>query len=214
MTGFTRSPRVQKGAIIGVDPANPLASVIVFQYNPEKLTRTVTAQTAGAESAQGEAMRLKGPPREQVSLAVEIDATDQLAASDAQARAIGIHGQLAALEMLLYPKSALVIANEVLKAVGMLEVIPPTAPLVLFVWGHKRVLPVRLSSFSITEEAFDPDLNPIRATVDLSLDVLTYADLGVVSAGGALHLAHQITKEVMATLNSAGTLGAGISFSL
>ncbi|MCA8951973.1 MAG: hypothetical protein KDE27_20860 [Planctomycetes bacterium] len=214
MTGFSRSPRVQKGAIVGVDIANPLASIIVFQYNPETLSRSLTAQGAGEGAAEGEMLRLAGPPREQITLAIEIDATDQLETGDAQAGTIGIHGQLAALEMLIYPKSALVIANEILKAAGVMEVIPPAAPLTLFIWGIKRVLPVRISSFSIAEEAFDPDLNPIRAKVDLRLDVLTYGDLGVLSAGGALHLAHQIGKEVMATLNSVGTLSAGISISI
>lgn len=204
MSGLSRSPRVQKGAIVGVDPANPLASVIVFQYNPETLTRTLTAQTAGEGAAPGEALRLKAPPKEQISLDVEIDATDQLETGDARAQQMGIYPQLAALEMLLYPKSALVIANEVLKALGILEVVPPTAPLTLFTWGLKRTLPVRLTSFSITEEAFDPGLNPIRAKVDLTLDVLSYHDLGLVSPGGALYLAHQIQKEVMATMAGVG----------
>lgn len=214
MSGLTRSPRVQKGAIVGVDIVNPLASVIVFQYNPETLTRTLTAQAAGEGSAPGEALRLKAPPKEQISLNVEIDATDQLETGDAQAQSMGVYPQLASLEMLLYPKSALVIANEVLKSFGFLEVIPPVAPMTLFVWGMKRVLPVRLTSFSITEEAFDPDLNPIRAKVDLSLDVLTYHDLGLLSPGGTLYLAHQISKEVMATLNGVGTLTGGLSVSL
>jgi hypothetical protein len=216
MTGFTRSPRVQKGAIIGVDLANPLASVVVFQYNPDTLRRTLTAQGAQEGGSPGEAMRLKAPPREQISITVEIDATDQLEKSDAQTKSMGIYPQLSALEMLLYPKSALVIANEVLKAVGLLEIVPPVGPMILFAWGVKRVLPVRIASFSITEEAFDPNLNPIRASVELSLDVLTYHDLGLLSPGGALHMAHQITKEVMATLNSVGTLAgsASVSFSI
>lgn len=204
MSGFSRSPRIQKGAIVGVDVANPLASTIVFQYNPETLTRTLTAQSAGEGGAPGEALRLKAPPKEQIRLEVAIDATDQLEAGSPQALTMGIYPQLAALEMLLYPKSGLVIANEVLKAMGILEVIPPTAPLTLFVWGIKRTLPVRLTSFSITEEAFDSSLNPIRARVDLTLDVLSYHDLGFASAGGALYLAHQIQKEVMATMNSIG----------
>jgi len=213
MTGFTRSPRVQKGAIIGVDLASPLASVVVFQYNPDTLRRTLTAQGAQEGGSPGEAMRLKAPPREQISITVEIDATDQLEKSDAQTKSMGIYPQLSALEMLLYPKSALVIANEVLKAVGLLEIVPPVGPMILFAWGVKRVLPVRIASFSITEEAFDPNLNPIRASVELSLDVLTYHDLGLLSPGGALHMAHQITKEVMATLNSVGTLAGSASVS-
>src|SRR5918999_5206382 len=99
--------------------------------------------------------------------------------------------------MLIFPKSALVIANTVLLALGPIEVIPPEAPLTLFVWGPKRVLPVRLTDFTINEQAFDPALNPILATVTLGLSVMTYQDLGLPSMGGALSLAHQVAKEVL-----------------
>jgi hypothetical protein len=195
---------------VGFDLFNPLASIIVFQYNPDTLTRNLTAQTTGGSEA-GEAMRLTGPPRETISLAVEIDATDQLEQGSGLAASTGIYPALSALEMLLYPKSALVIANAVLAAVGVIETIPAEAPMTFFIWGIKRVLPVRLSSFSITEEAFDPDLNPIRAKVNLNLQVLTYQDLGLLSVGGALSLAQQITKEVLATINSVNTIAGGLS---
>jgi hypothetical protein len=186
--------------------------VIVFQYNPDTLTRSVQAQVAGGDGAQGqsraEALRLKGPPVETITLSVEIDATDQLERPDPTAVALGIHPQLAALEMLLYPKSALVIANAVLAAFGTIEVIGPEAPMTLFIWGPKRILPVRLTSFSITEEAYDPTLNPIRAKVELSLRVLSYDDLPSTHPGSALFLAHQVVKEAMATLGSVGNLAA------
>ncbi|TAH37117.1 MAG: hypothetical protein EYC70_09050 [Planctomycetota bacterium] len=209
MTTYPRSPRVLKGAVIGVDLFNPLASVIVFQYNPSELTRRLDAQTPGQGQAdRSEAMRLTGPPVETIDLKVEIDATDQLEKGDGLAGAMGIHPQLAALEMLLYPKSALVIANTVLAAAGTIELVPPEAPLTLLVWGASRVLPVRLTQFSITEEAFDPQLNPIRASVSLSLRVLSYSDLSLTHPGYYLFLAHQIMKETMATMGSAGNLGA------
>ena len=208
MTTFPNSPRLQKGAIVGVDPLNPLASVIVFQYNPDTLTRTVTAQAAGGNADRGEALRLKGPPQETIKLDVEIDAADQLEQANPLATSLGLHPTLASLEMLLYPKSALVIANEVLLNFGIIEIIPPEAPLTLFIWGIKRVLPVRLTELSITEEAFDPNLNPIRAKVGLGLRVLTYQDLGLLSVGGAMFMAHQVAKEVMATIGGAGNLAA------
>jgi hypothetical protein len=199
-----------KGAIIGADLFNPLASVVVFQYNPESVTRRLTATTAGAGAAPSEAMRLKGPPEETITLKVEIDAADQLEQADSTATSMGIYPALSSLEMLLYPKSALVIANEVLLQLGVVEVIPPEAPLTLLVWGPKRVVPVRLTDFSITEQAFDPALNPILAEVDLSLRVLNYNDLGLLSAGGALFMAHQVVKEVMATIGGANALsGSG-----
>lgn len=211
MTTFPNSPAVQKGAIIGIDPFNPLASVIVFQYNPEALTRTITAQAAGSSASQGEALRLKGPPKETISLTVEIDAADQLEKADGLATSVGLYPTLASLELLLYPKSALVIANEVLARVGIIEVIPPEAPLTLFIWGVKRVVPVRLTSFTITEEAFDPNLNPIRAKVALTVQVLTYQDLGLLSVGGALFMAHQVIKEVLATIGGVATIAGAVS---
>ena len=210
MTTFPNSPRLQKGAIIGLDPANPQASVIVFQYNPDTLTRTLTAQTSGRDADQGEVLRLKGPPQETIKLDVEIDATDQLEQAKEPATTMGIYPILASLEMLLYPKSRLVIANEVLMNMGMIEIIPPEAPLTLFAWGAKRVLPVRLTSFTITEEAFDPSLNPIRARVSLDMRVLNYQDLGLASVGGALFMAHQIAKETMATISVGGAAAASI----
>ena len=213
MTSFPNSPRVQKGALVGLDPANPLASVIVFQYNPETVTRTLAPQAAGNQGAAGstaasEAMRLTGPPQETIKLDVVIDATDQLEQVRAPATQVGIHPQLASLEMLLYPKSALVIANEALLRLGVIEVIPPEAPLTVLVWGAKRVLPVRLTDFSITEEMFDPNLNPIHAKVALGLRVLNYRDLGLLSVGGAMFMAHQLVKEGLATLNGASNLGS------
>ncbi|HEU4389387.1 MAG TPA: hypothetical protein VFV34_16405 [Blastocatellia bacterium] len=213
MTTFPNSPRLLKGAIIGLDPFNPLASVIIFQYNPDTLTRTVTAQTSGGNADKGEALRIKGPPQETIRLDVEIDAADQLEKADPSATKLGIHPTLASLEMLLYPKSTLVIANEVLLRLGVIEIIPPEAPLTLFCWGEKRILPVRLTDVSITEEAFDPNLNPLRAKVGLSLHVLTYHDLGMLSVGGALFMAHQIIKEVMATMNGVGNVTASASAS-
>jgi hypothetical protein len=207
MTG-PLSPRSLRGAIVGVDPFNPLASVIAFQYNPDTLQRTLQPQGSegGEGAAKAEALRLKGPPVETIKVEVEIDATDQLAAGDPRAQGLGIHAQLAALEMLLYPKSALVIANTVLLAIGTIEVIAPSSPLTLFVWGPKRVLPVRLTEFSVTEEAHDASLNPIRAKVSLGLRVLTYADLPISNPGYALFLAHQIGKEAMAVIGSGGAL--------
>ncbi|HOE45816.1 hypothetical protein [Methanothrix soehngenii] len=212
MSDFPRSPRLLKGAIIGKDPANPLAIVVIFQYNPDTLTRTIQAQTTSSGeggSSKNEAMRLKGPPLESIKIDVEIDATDQLEQAMAPATSMGVHPALASLEMLLYPKSALVIVNEVLMRAGVIEIIPPEAPLTLFVWGPKRILPVRISSLNITEEAFDTDLNPIRAKVSLEMQVLTYHDLGLLSPGGSLFMVHQVIKETMATINGAGSIASG-----
>jgi len=205
---FPGSPRLLKGALIGVDLLRPIPSVIAFQYNPETLTRSLKARAMGGEGAKSEAMRLTGAPEETIKLDVEIDATDQLERAERTATGNGIYPQLSALEMLIYPGSAVVIANSVLLAVGTIEIIPPVAPFTLFIWGPKRVLPVRLTDFSITEEAHDVRLNPIRAKVSLGLRVLSYNDLPLTHPGYALFLAHQVTKEVMAAVGSVNNLSA------
>ncbi|MBD2773373.1 hypothetical protein [Iningainema tapete] len=215
MTTFPGSPRLLKGAIIGLDPVNPISSVIIFQYNPDTMTRRLEARSTGGgeNSDRSEAFRLTGPPKETITLSVEVDATDQLETTNPIAVVAGVYPALAAMEMLLYPKSATVIANTALAQVGILEVIPPEAPLTLFVWGPQRVLPVRLTSFSITEESYDTLLNPIRAKADLTLQVLSYVDLKLTNPGYHLFLAHQIAKEITATTNVVNS-AFNIGFSL
>jgi hypothetical protein len=212
MTTFPGSPRLIKGALIGIDPLSPLAKAIVFQYNPETMTRRLEARAVSQEGDRGEAMRLTGAPKETITLNIEIDATDQLEQNNPLAMTMGLNPTLAALETMLYPKTALVIANDVLSLIGTIEVIPIDGPTILFVWGPTRVLPVRLTSFSITEEQYDQMLNPIRAKVELSLAVLSYHDLSLLSPARALFLAHHMAKEVMAMTNLANSaVNIGVS---
>lgn len=209
MTTFPRSPRLLRGAIVAVDQANPAPNVIVFQYNPDTLTRTLQAQAAGGDGGdRSEVMRLKGAPVETVSLDVEIDATDQMEKAEGNLVGVGIYPQLSALEILIYPRSEHVIANTALLSVGTIEVVPPEAPMTLFVWGPSRVVPVRLTDFSITEEAHDTNLNPIRARVSLGLRVLSYNDLSVTHPGHYWFLAHQVAMEAMARLGTTNSLDA------
>jgi len=214
MSSFPGSPRLIRGAIVGIDAFNPLASIIVFQYNPDTMTRSLAARAAGGgqgaaqSGSRTEALRLTGAPVENVNLTVEIDAADQLENGDPLGTTLGVYPQLSALEMLLYPKSAVVIANTVLSAVGTIELISPEAPLTLFIWGIKRIVPVRLTSFSITEEAYDVNLNPIRAKVALGMRVLSYSDLSLTNPGYYLFLAHQVMKEAMATIGSVRDVAA------
>jgi len=203
-------PRARRGAIVALDPANPLASVILFQYNPARLQRTLTPRLAGDGAEPSEALRLAGPPRESITLEVEIDAVDQPPAAGARA-GLGLHPALAALEMLLYPKSAIVLGNAVLNRLGVIEVLAPEAPLTLLVWGTKRVVPVRVTAFSVQEDAHDLELNPLRATVSLGVDVLTYQDLPPTSLGYGLFIAHQVAKEAMATANGLATAPVGLN---
>jgi hypothetical protein len=208
MTEFPGSPRLQKGAIVGYDANNPVASVIIFQYNPQKLTRSLTAKTTGTEDSKTEVTRLTGAPDETIDLDIEIDATDQLEKAEPTAVSMGVYPQLSALEMLLYPKSTTMIKNTALMLSGTMEIISPEAPFVLFIWGVKRVLPVHLTKFTITEEAFDTMLNPTVAKVSLTLQVLNYNYFSVTHPGYYAFLAHQVIKETMAVLGSVNNISA------
>jgi len=139
---------------------------------------------------------------------VDIDATDQLEQADGLATTLGIYPQLSALEMLIYPKSINVVINTGLMLLGTVEVIPPLAPFTVLVWGVKRVVPVRLTDFSIDEEAHDVNLNPTHAKVSLGLRVLNYNDFSVTDPGYYVFLAHQVVKEAMATIGSVNNLAS------
>ena len=200
MTTFPNSPRLIKGGIVLIDPdTSAVRRVIPLQYNPDSLSRTLQVQGVGGEGGDRlEALRLTGPPLETITVEAEIDVTDQLELPDQPqnrvATQLGLYPQLAALETIVYPPSGQLQANNNLAQAGTLEIAPMEAPLSLFIWSRNRILPVRLTEFSITEEAFDPDLNPIRASVSLSLTVLTYQDLGLLTPGGALFMVHQVAN--------------------
>lgn len=196
MPTYPRSPLHLRGALVSIDPDTTLPSVILFQYNPTTLTRTL--QVKNGEGGGLEALKLYGAPVETIKLEAELDAADRLEWSEPNAVANGLHSQLAALELLAYPRSELVIANTALLASGAMEIMPPPGPLVLFVWGPKRVLPVQITEFTVTEEAHDATLNPTRARVALGLRVLSYDDLPSSHNGHAIFLAHQVAKEVLA----------------
>ena len=208
MTTFPNSPRLMKAAIVSIDVITQITSVIQFQYNPDTLTRKLQARTSGEGGNKSEALRLQGAPQETITLDIEIDATDQLEKAEVTTIGMGINPQLSALEMLIYPQSSVVIANSALLAAGTIEVTPPVAPLTLFIWGPTRVLPVSLTDFTITEEAHDVNLNPIRAKVSLSLKVLSYSDLPVTHPGYHIFMEHQIVKENMASLGRVNDLSA------
>lgn len=208
MSAFPNSPRLLKGGLVLVDPdTGAVQRIIVLQYNPDTLTRSLQPQGVTGETAdRSEALRLKGPPIETIKLDAEIDATDQLETADAQATTLGIHPQLAALELIVYPTSDQLQANNTLAQNGTLEIAPMLAPLTLFIWSKNRIVPVRLTDFSITEEAFDAALNPIRAKVSLGMRVLSVNDLGFTAQGGSLFMAYQQQKERLAAQSAGGTL--------
>ncbi|MBK7200000.1 hypothetical protein [Candidatus Amarolinea dominans] len=210
MTTFPNSPRLLKGGIVLLDPnTGAVLRIIALQYNPDTLSRTLQVKGAGAEGGdRSEALRLKGPPVETIKLEVEIDAADQLEMADRQTAQLGIHPQLAVLETIVYPTSGQLTANNRLARAGTLEIAPMQAPLTLFIWSRSRVVPVRLTDFSVTEEAFDPALNPLRAKVSLSLRVLSVDDLGFDHRGGSLFMSYLQVKEQMAARNRGGAFSA------
>ncbi|QPJ62404.1 MAG: hypothetical protein G3M70_11195 [Candidatus Nitronauta litoralis] len=204
-----RSPKVLKGGIVSYTLPELLPTIIIFQYNPDEVSRSIQAGS-GQGGGKGDANRVNGPPQETLSFSVEIDATDQLEKPSDNPLTVdnGLHPAIAALEQLVYPSYPAVIANEALALAGSAFILGEQAPLAFLVWGEKRVLPVKLSSLSIKEEAFDQRLNPIRAKADLSLQVLTYRDLDITNPGYWVYMASFTQKEVMASLNTvAGPTG-------
>jgi len=182
----------------------------VLQYNPDTLSRTLQVQGVPSEGGdRSEALRLKGPPIETIKVEAEIDATDQLEFPDRNPDVVevGIHPQLDALETIVYPSSSRILANNRLAQSGTLEIAPVESPLTLFVWSKTRILPVRLTDFSITEEAFDPKLNPIRAKVSLGMRVLSINDLEFVHVGSSIFMSYLQQKERLAAMSRPGTLG-------
>lgn len=209
MTSFPGSPQVLKGGLILLDPdSGAVQRIIVLQYNPESVSRTLTPQGTTGEGDRSEALRLKGPPVETIKLEASIDATDQLEfpTQNPTTVELGIQPQLAALETMLYPESGKLELNNTLAASGTLEISPVLAPLTLFVWGRQRTVPVRITEFSVVEEAFDPALNPILAKVSLGMRVLSINDLDYSSKGGSLFMIYHQSRERLAQQGAAGSL--------
>lgn len=208
MSSFPNAPRVVRGGIVLIDPATgQLRRVIALQYNPDTLTRSFQVQHMGEGAERSDALRLKGPAVESIKLDAEIDAADQLEFPERNPSTVasGVAPQLAVLESLVNPTASALLENRALASRGTLEIAPMESPLPLFVWGAQRVVPVRVTELSITEEAFDPSLNPIRAKVSLGLRVLSVDDLGFDHRGGSLFMAYLQGRERLASL--AATVG-------
>ncbi|MCM6776636.1 hypothetical protein NDR87_22870 [Nocardia sp. CDC159] len=206
MSGFPGRAKSVRGGFVLVDPdTGQPVKTIPFQFNPDTLTRTLQPQGIGSEPGDRlEALRLKGPPHETMKFEAEFDAADA-----ADKHPDGLHPVLAALELSMYPNVAQLREEDAQAGRGTLEIAPVEAPLTVLVLGPKRVVPVRIADFSVTEEAFDQALAPIRAKVSIGVRVLTVDDLGYRHKGGLLYLAHQSQKERFAhPVDSAlGTLG-------
>lgn len=195
-----------KGALVEFIPTFlvPLPNVTVFQYNPESITHTWT-QPETAPSAPGQTtnnpMAVKGNPGESFSFTIAMDANDEIADGSAATAAIaevsGVYSRLAALEMLLYPSTAgtsgllgaVSAAASALTGAGSgaaTQVPASTLPVVLFVWGPGRIVPVRVTGLTVTEKLYNGTLSPTHAEAQVSLRVLTPAELDAVKADPVL----------------------------
>jgi hypothetical protein len=210
MSSFPGVPRVARGGLVLLAPESGVVQrVVSFQYNPDSMTRSLQPQGVGGDGGdRSEAFRLKGPPVETIKLDIEIDGTDRLGESvpDRVTVENGILPELAVLELMLYPRSRKLQEDIDLARAGRMEIIPEETPLTVLVWGAHRIVPVRLTEFSVTEDLHDVNLNPIRAKVALGLRVLSVTDLPSAHRGSALYLGHQQRKEYLAARRGSAPL--------
>ena len=208
---LSNSPHLIKGGLVVLDAASgAVKRMIALQYNPDSLSMSYQVQGVGGEGGgeRAQPFRLKGPAVQTIKLEAEIDATDALEHPEQNANAVqyGIAPQLAVLEALVNPSVAELMTLKAQAASGTLEILPPEAPLVLFIWSASRIVPVRVTDFSITEEAFDPSLNPVRAKISLGLRVMSTDDLGFDHRGGGMFINHLRTREALAGKTGAASL--------
>lgn len=163
----------------------PVPKIIPFQYNPEKLQRSIAPfdPPQPDPTQQGEQAPTSQPsePKESITISIELDATDDLEEGKTKAQLFGVADRISAIEQLLYSNSGLLgAALERLSALGVKVVADrKTVPIVLLVWGPGRVVPVRISSYAVEETFFNPQLEPLHATISLGMDILTPDQLKV-----------------------------------
>lgn len=215
MADFPGRPLLLKGALVVFETPVPVpTNLIIFQYNPQTMTRKIAQPAGGAQaggggsanqcSTAGDTRYTLLLPEEDYQLSIDLDATDQMEVDNPVTNAVGLHPALAALELMLYPRPQDVLVNKVLSLAGSAFVKSSKVPVVLFVWGAARVVPVIVRSITVTESAYDQLLNPIQARVDLEMRSMTQLELkdaGVLFEG--LSFINLVAKEVMARLQVA-----------
>jgi hypothetical protein len=211
MTGYPRSPRLTRAGIVLIAPeSGAVERIITLQYTPDSLSRSLEVQGVADEPDRSQPLRLTGPAVETITLEAELDATDQLEFPDqnADAAEVGLFPILSALETMIHPTVAQLERQNQQAGAGSFTITPAETPLALFIWSKNRIAPVRLTNLSITEEFFDPALNPIRAKVSLTLRVLSVDDLGFRHRGAGLYLSYLQAKEQLAARAQGGDLSA------
>lgn len=186
MSGYSRTPKLLKGALVELSEPflGPVPNVVIFQYNPETLSRSLTTWSPEDRDEAGNPLGSRQrsqpyDPQEFFSLTLELDATDALEEPESHPVAFiaGVADRLAALEKLVYPIGSGGAVADFLGSLGGLLDVPQrgSVPVVLFIWGPGRIIPVRLTSFSVDEQAFSPLLYPVQAKVSIGLVALTPA---------------------------------------
>jgi hypothetical protein len=205
------------GGFILMDPdGKTVLRTVAFQYNPESITRTLAPRGAKIDAGDRlEGLRLIGPPVETIKLEIELDATDRLEKPSQNPETVqnGIAPELAELETIISPATDDMDAANRLAQAGTLEVLPMPSPLVLLVLGTNRILPVRITDFSVLEEAFDTQLNPIRARITLGIRALSIDDLTFGTKGAELFMTaarrrEQLSNRKPPSVQSLGLRGA------
>lgn len=210
MTGFPRSPKLTRAGLVMIAPeSGAIERIITLQYAADSLKRQLQVQSLEDEQNRSQPLRLTGPAIETITFEAALDATDQLEFPDQNADAVevGLFPILAAMETLIQPTVAQLERQKFQTGSGSFQITPAQTPLALFVWSRSRVVPVRVTDLSITEEFFDPALNPIRAKVALTLRVLSVDDLGFEHRGSGLFMAYLQGKQQLAARAAGGALG-------
>ena len=212
-------PYLLRGALVeyGVNLIGPIPNIVIFQFNPETLTRNLQIPQRPSGTGSRETSQAGEAPVEKITLTAHFSAADQLAGNNPLARAFGVGPRLAALEKMARPAGSGGLLGKALDAVGDLlgggggEVTQPipreTYPRVLFIWGLTRVLPVVIDSMTITEQEYDFILNPVRAEVSLGLSVIIPDAHGDDEIAKGAREYSDLARDVQAVANLANTIG-------
>jgi len=199
MTTATMARSTVRGGFV-ITPSGGSAQSLSFQFNPASLRRRLEPRLSGGEPQSSAGPILyTGAPVETIDLEIELDAGDQETSASSAASTTGIQSQLAALEVILYPSTQQVNQKQALLQAGTLEIGPYLAPTVIFTWGAQRLIPVKVTSCQITEEAFDSQLVPIRARIAVTLQVLSYSDIPPSDPAYHFFMTYQANKESQAS---------------
>jgi hypothetical protein len=220
-TSLTRSPKFQKGGLVQLVETLgvPLPNIVVFQYNPATMTRALTPwnplEVSQTERGLPSPAAQPFDPEEKITMEIELDASDALEDDKAIAKQFGIGDRIAALEKMLFPGDsplgqALALASSLLGG-GAQPAERRTVPVTFLVWGIGRIVPVRITHYSIEEQLFMPSLRPLQAKVSLEMQVLT-PEVFKCASGPSIDLArfaytfYRKQQDVLALLNIANNV--------